>query len=375
MREAIIAKARELGFDHAGLARVQTLPRGAFLREWLRRGYHGEMVYLERAPEVRMDPSRLLPGARTVIVVAKNYATSVRRTADPRCGTVSRYAWGRDYHEVLRGKLSDLADFIARSGAHAKACVDTSPILEKLWAQQTGIGWQGKHSNVLSKAFSGWIFLGEVLTDAELEPDRPAANHCGRCARCIDACPTRAIVAPYVVDARRCIAYLTIEHRGSIPMDLRPLLGSLIFGCDICLEACPWNKFAKVAPEAAFLPRDGLEAPRLSQFLGMTREAFNRRFVGSPIRRAKRAGFLRNVCVALGNSGDSSAIPALEGALGDEEPLVRAHAAWALGNLGILLREAYGGLERRLAVESNEEVRREITAAIRAYRTNESTGS
>jgi epoxyqueuosine reductase len=360
MREAIELRAKELGFDKVGFAAIEPVPRAEFLSEWLRREFHGDMEYMARTPEVRMDPARLLPGARTVVVVAKNYYTSSSgRRDDPRTGIISRYAWGDDYHEVLGDRLRELRSFIESRGARARVCVDTGAVLEKVWAERAGIGWQGKHSNVIAKDLSSWFFLGEVITDADLGPDRPSRNHCGTCTRCIDLCPTRAIVAPYVVDSRRCIAYLTIEHRGPIPRELRPLMGNLIFGCDICQDVCPWNRFAKVAPEAAFAPREGLDAPRLAELVAMTREDFARRFRGSPIRRAKRAGFVRNVCVALGNSGDAGAIPALERALADDEALVRGHAAWALGRLGGL-----ASLEARAAVETDDDVREEIRLAV-----------
>ncbi|HKS16670.1 MAG TPA: tRNA epoxyqueuosine(34) reductase QueG, partial [Planctomycetota bacterium] len=283
-------------------------------------------------------PARYDPGAKSVVCVAQNYYTGPRGPVGPAEGLVSRYAWGEDYHDVLGERLGRLRDFIASRGARARVCVDTSAVLEKLWARAAGIGWQGKHTNLISKELSSWFFLGEILVDAELEPDAPfEEDHCGTCTACIDVCPTRAIVAPYVLDARKCISYLTIEHRGPIPRELRPLMGNLIFGCDLCLDVCPWNKFAQVTRDPAFQPRPDLSAPKLVEFLGMTDAEFRRRFKGSPILRAKRGGFLRNVCVALGNSGDVSAIPALEvKGLTDADPLVREHAAWAIERLQAL---------------------------------------
>jgi len=334
----IKARARELGFDQVGVAKVGPLPRAEFLGEWLARSYQGEMGYMGRDPERRADPARYDPGAKTVVCVAQNYYTGPRATPKPSDGVVSRYAWSRDYHEVLGERLRLLRDFIVARGARARVCVDTSAVLEKLWARQAGIGWQGKHTNLISKELSSWFFLGEILVDAELEPDAPfEEDHCGTCTACIDVCPTRAIVAPYVLDARKCISYLTIEHRGPIPRELRPLMGNLIFGCDLCLDVCPWNKFAQVTRDPAFEPRPDLSAPKLVEFLGMTDAEFRRRFKGSPILRAKRGGFLRNVCVALGNSGDASAIPALiEKGLGDPDPLVQEHASWAIERLQAL---------------------------------------
>lgn len=349
-------KALALGFDRVGIAPVEPLERAAFYRDWLRLGYHGTMGYLERDP----DPQKLLPGARSVVCVLKNYYTDVPAPEDPKIGRISRYAWGDDYHDVLFEKLKELKSFLESGGARAKVCVDTSAVLEKLWARRSGLGWQGKHTNLISRDLSSWFFLGEVITDAAFEYDAPHLDdHCGTCTRCIEICPTRAIVAPYVLDSRKCISYLTIENRGPIPRDLRPLMGNLIFGCDLCQDVCPWNKFAKVTPEASFLPRE--PAAKLVDFLAMTRDEFRVRFKGSPVKRAKHAGFLRNVCVALGNSGDASAIPALEKALAHEEPLVRGHAAWALGRLG-----ARASLESRLGSETDESVREEIFLQLRA---------
>jgi epoxyqueuosine reductase len=294
--------------------------------------------------------------------VVKNYNGPGSHSRDPRVGRISRYAWGDDYHDVLLDKLHELRRHVERLGGNVKVCVDTNAVLEKPWAQAAGLGWQGKHSNLITRDLGSWFFLGEALTDLDLEPDAPhAKEYCGTCTRCIDLCPTKAIVAPYVVDSRKCIAYLTIEHRGSIPRELRPLMGNLVFGCDICQDVCPWNKFAKVAPEREFHAREGNLTPALIGLLGMTREEFNLRFKDSPVKRAKHAGFLRNVAVALGNSNDQAAIPALEKALEHEEPLVRAHAAWALGRLG-----AQGILERRREKEPAVEVRAEIDAALNA---------
>ncbi|HEV3027703.1 MAG TPA: tRNA epoxyqueuosine(34) reductase QueG [Planctomycetota bacterium] len=355
-------KALELGFEKIGFARAGAAPHGDALDPWLGQDFHGEMAWMARAPERRTDPGRLLPGARTIICVAKNYQSPGTHSQDPAVGRISRYAWGDDYHDVLLAKLHELREHIERLGGNAKVCVDTNAILEKPWAQEAGLGWQGKHSNLISREIGSWFFLGEVLTDLDLEADPPHRDEfCGTCTACIDLCPTKAIVAPYVVDSRRCIAYLTIEHRGSIPRELRPQMGNLVFGCDICQDVCPWNKFAQVAPEREFHARDGNLTPSLIGLLGMTREEFNRRFQRSPIKRAKYAGFLRNVAIALGNSNDPAAIPVLERALEHGEPLVRAHAAWALGRLG-----DRAALERRRLVESEAEVLEEIDAALSA---------
>jgi epoxyqueuosine reductase len=357
---SIRSRARELGFEKVGIARVGAAPHGEFLERWLGDAFHGEMSYMAREPERRRDPALYLPGARSVVVVAKNYQSPGRHSEDPRVGRISRYAWGDDYHEVLGEKLHDLRRHLESLGGRARVCVDTGAVLEKPWAQAAGLGWQGKHSNLIARDFGSWLFLGELVTDLDLEPDAPyPRDFCGTCTRCIDLCPTRAIVAPYVVDSRRCISYLTIEHRGPIPRELRPLMGNLVFGCDICQDVCPWNKFAQVAPEPEFRARDGNVTPSLIELMGLTREQFSRRFKESPVKRAKYPGFLRNVAVALGNSGDPAAVPALEKALAHEEPLVRGHAAWALGRLG-----AREPLVRRRPSETDPGVLAEIDAAL-----------
>lgn len=355
MKEAIAAKAMALGFERVGFATADALEREKFER-WLAEGFHGAMGYMARRADERLDPRRYLEGARAVVVVAKNYYTP------PNGGSISRYAQGDDYHDVLTEKLRALAADIEAMGARARACVDTAPVLEKAWAVRAGLGWQGKHSNVITKSHASWVFLGEIVTDAAIEPDAPFTEDlCGTCTRCIDLCPTRAIVAPYVVDSRRCIAYLTIEHRGAIDRDLRPLMDDLIFGCDICQDVCPWNKFAQVTPEAAFEPR---AVPALAGYIGMTDAEFRARFKGSPVLRAKRGGFLRNVCIALGNSGDGAAIEPLTRALKDGDPLVRQHAAWGLGELGATeVLKAH--------IDDDPAVREEVTQAVARGRTRE----
>ena len=358
---SIKSRALELGFEKVGIARAGEAPRGEFLREWLGREYHGGMDYMAKAPERRADPAQVFPGAKSIVCVAKNYQSPGVHSEDPKIGRISRYAWGDDYHEVMLAKLKELERHIESLGGRARAAVDTNAVLEKPWAQEAGLGWQGKHSNLISRDMGSWLFLGEVLTDLELEPDAPhREDYCGSCTSCIDVCPTRAIVAPYVVDGRRCIAYLTIENRGAIPREMRPLIGNLIFGCDLCQDVCPWNKFSQVTPEREFYAREGLQTPVLSELMGISREEFTRRFRKSPVKRAKYAGFLRNVAVALGNSGDPGAVPALENALAHEEALVRSHAAWALGRLA-----ARGPLRLRREVEKDADVTAEIDAALR----------
>ncbi|MBI5687156.1 MAG: tRNA epoxyqueuosine(34) reductase QueG [Verrucomicrobia bacterium] len=332
LEEQIKGKALALGFDLVGIAPAEPAASFASFERWLAEGRHGEMGYLARNVERRADPQRLLPGAKSIIVVACNH-----HTADPapggRQGKVARYALGDDYHEIMGRKLAALTEAVRAlaPAAQAKACVDTAPVLERELAQRAGLGWVGKNTMLLNRRFGQWLLLGEILLDVPLRPDAPETrDRCGRCARCIAACPTRAIVAPRELDARRCISYLTIELKGPIPPELRPLIGNRIFGCDDCLEVCPWNRFAQQAREPGFSPRADVTTPELLDLLELDEEEFERRFARSPILRAKRRGLLRNVCVALGNARDPRAVPALTRALEDAEPLVREHASWAL---------------------------------------------
>jgi epoxyqueuosine reductase len=281
----------------------------------------------------RADPERILRPLRAVVCVAMTHPPDVDPGRDRRLGRIARYAAGEDYHRVMHDRLLALEKY-ARSlvpGSHALWYADTGAILERGWAERAGLGWIGKHTGLLSQALGSWFLLGEVLIDYDLPADAPVHEHCGRCTRCIDACPTHAIVAPYQLDARLCISYLTIEHRGAIPRDLRPAIGEWIFGCDVCQEVCPWNRFAPPAREARLHART-LEGWSLERFLSLDEGAFHALFATSPIRRTGRDGFLRNVCVALGNRGDAGAVGVLSATLaGDPSPLVRAHAAWALG--------------------------------------------
>lgn len=332
LEDQIKSKALALGFDFAGIAAAGPLTNFALFERWIAGGRHGEMSYLARNPERRADPQRLLPGAKSVVVVACNYPAA-GFASNPRQGRIARYALGDDYHEVMGRKLATLAEAVRAlaPGAQAKACVDTAPVLERELAQRAGLGWVGKNTMLLHRRFGQWLLLGEILLDVPLRPDAPESHdRCGRCVRCIAACPTQAIVAPRELDARRCISYLTIELKGAIPLELRPLIGNRIFGCDDCLEVCPWNRFAQQAREPGFSPRADLTTPELLDLLELDGEDFQQRFVRSPILRAKRRGLLRNVCVALGNARDPQAVPALRRALEDAEPLVREHAAWAL---------------------------------------------
>ncbi len=375
LRERIRAEAMALGFDAIGFASASEHPHAGRLREWLDAGRHGTMLWMARAPERRVDPRSVLSGAKTVISVALGYYRgdwpapggnhgALGGGTAPR-GLIARYAWGRDYHTRLRKRLKRLAAAIRSMCSDARwlAYVDTGPVLDRGWAERAGIGWIGKNTNVIRKGAGSWYFLGEILTDLEIPNDPPAKNYCGTCARCIAACPTGAIVGPYQLDARRCISYLTIEHRGSIPLELRPLIGSRIFGCDDCQEVCPWNRFAVKTADPDFAQRPEQQTPELVPLLSIDEPAFRARYQGTAILRARRSGFVRNVAVALGNLGSPSAIGPLRRALaGDADPLVRGHAAWALGRIGGM--EAIAALREAKGREQEEEVLTEIQGAL-----------
>jgi epoxyqueuosine reductase len=375
VKQEIRSRARELGFDRVGFAKATPCRDTNRLRDWLAKGRHGEMEWMGRGVDRRTNPERILPGAKTVISLLTFYDTS-ERAADilPRAastlakdlwrGRISKYAWGSDYHNVLGRRLDKLARSLAEiaPGATIRAGVDHRPILEKEWAERAGLGWIGKHTNLITEDRGSYCFVSELVTDLELPEDRARAERCGKCEACLEACPTGAIVAPFEVDARRCISYLTIELKGSIPPELRPLVGEWIFGCDICQDVCPWNRFSVPVTEPRFRLDEGRFDGDPAEFLELTDEEFLERFEGSPVRRAGRNGFLRNVCVSLGNRGDPAAVPALLGALRDDSPLVREHAAWALGRLpGERARE---GLREQLAREKDPRVREEILLAL-----------
>ena len=295
------------------------------------------MDWLAREPERRATPQGLWPEARTAIVVAMNYGPAhdpLAVLAQKDRAAISVYAQNRDYHDVMKGKLKELAGWLHReTGEDVKVFVDTAPLLEKPLAERAGIGWQGKHTNLVSRAHGSWLFLGEILTAATLDPDPPETDHCGSCRRCLDICPTDAFPTPYQLDARRCISYLTIEHKGPIPQDFRAAMGNRIYGCDDCLAVCPWNKFAAVANEAKLVARDDLQAPSLDDLLQLDDPAFRRRFSGSPIKRIGRDRFLRNVLIAAGNSGDADLLARIAPLLDDTATLVRGAAVWAFRRL------------------------------------------
>lgn len=358
---------QRLGFDLVGISRVTLPPHGESFAEWLRRGLAGELGYMNRTEALRRNPHELVPWAVSVVSVGMNYYTPFKRpaAAGESAGWISRYAWGDDYHDIVTQRLESLLDIIRDLHGRAvegKAFVDSGPVLERDHAGTAGIGWIGKNTHLISPRKGSWFFLGELFLSIPLNYDRPMRDRCGSCDLCIKACPTAAFVGPYVLDARRCISYLTIELKGWIPRHLRPLIGNHIFGCDICQEVCPYNVKAPPSAESAFAPRQGLYAPELIPFLSISASEFRARFRGSPILRAKRRGFLRNVAVALGNLRSLEAVASLVGALADEEPLVRGHAAWALGRIGS--PEAVEALQSRLRVEADSEVGSEIAAAI-----------
>lgn len=342
-KDRLVARARELGFESCRIAKATPPSHAAEFRAWLDHGAAGEMQWMERGAEKRCDPQQILSGARSIVVVALNYWQGEKESSGKN-GRIARYAWGDDYHDLMLAKLEKLSAFLTELGGTQKCHVDTGPLLERDHAADAGIGWHGKSTMLIDTKLGAWFFLGEILTTLDLPADPPQAARCGTCDRCITACPTGAITEPHRLDARRCISYLTIELKGSIPIELRPLIGDRIYGCDDCLEACPWNRFAAVSREASFAarPATGME---LRDYLGLDEAKFRELFRGSPIKRIKRRGFLRNVCVALGNVGDEHDLPALERAAADPEPLVAEHALWAIEQIRARVRSGEGLLQ------------------------------
>jgi epoxyqueuosine reductase len=336
MKERIRQRASELGFDDCRFASAAAPGSAKQFQNWVAEGKFGEMAWMERNAAKRVEPQKVLAEAKTAICLAVSYDTGSKPEVRHKSGTqgvVARYARYEDYHDILGERLKLLAQFVSDlGGANTRSLwyVDTGPILERDFAQRAGIGFVGKHTNLISRKLGNWIFLAEILTTLELEPDAPEKNHCGKCSRCITACPTNAITAPFELDARRCISYLTIELKGSIPVEFRRAMGNRIYGCDDCLAVCPWNKFAQEGRMMKSHARKDLDQPELLDLLALGETSFKSRFANSPILRTKRRGLLRNVCVALGNIGDKSALPALEKASQDAEPLVAEHARWAM---------------------------------------------
>ncbi len=339
LKASIFDKARELGFTAWGIARADCAPEaGERLRRWIEAGNHGEMAWMEERASQRASPQGLWPEARSVIALGMSYApaTDPLALADtPDRGRISVYAQGTDYHKTVKKALKAMARWLVdECGCDLKLFVDTAPVMEKPLAAAAGLGWQGKHSNLLSRDHGNWLFLGVIYTSLDLEPDEPGQPHCGSCTRCIDACPTGAIVAPHLVDARRCISYLTIELAGPIPVEFREAIGNRIYGCDDCLAVCPWNRFAEAASaNKAFQPRPELVAPSLADLLALDDASFRQLFSGSPIKRIGVRKMTRNCLIAAGNSKDPALIPSVERHLDSDDPVVADAARWAAGRL------------------------------------------
>ena len=339
LKARIFDKAAELGFCAWGIARADGAPEaGERLREWLAAGHHGEMGWMEERAVQRASPNGLWPEAKSVIALAMSYAPAadpLELAAEKDRGRISVYAQGTDYHKVVKKALKAMGRWLAdECGCQLKVFVDTAPVMEKPLSAAAGVGWQGKHTNLLNREHGSWLFLGVIYTTLELEPDKPGQDHCGSCTRCISACPTEAIIAPRQVDARRCISYLTIEYGGPIPHEFRAAMGNRIYGCDDCLAVCPWNRFASQAQaNKAFMPRAELAAPALADLLALDDTAFRELFSGSPIKRIGVARLTRNCLIAAGNSGDPALRAAVERHLGSEDPVVADAAKWALERL------------------------------------------
>jgi epoxyqueuosine reductase len=335
VKAEIVARAKALGFDAVGFTRATlSAKQRDGLNNYLAAGHHGTMAWMAARADERADPRTLWPDAVTVISLGLSYAPEHDALATTRiadAGNISVYARGRDYHDVIKGKLKHLGQFIAARQAGVKVFVDTAPVMEKPLAQQAGLGWQGKHTNLVSRAHGSWLFLGEVFTTLDLPPDAPHGDRCGTCHACITACPTDAFPAPYKLDARRCISYLTIEHEGPIPEGLRAGIGNRIYGCDDCLAVCPWNKFAKAGREQKLAQREDLVAPRLAELATLTDAQFREKFAGSPVKRTGRNRFVRNVAIAIGNSGDAALYPAAQALAADADAVVAEAGAWAAG--------------------------------------------
>jgi epoxyqueuosine reductase len=342
-RQAIRDRALAIGFDAVGFCRAQLAPEARdHLEAFLAAGYHGEMTWLGSRVEERSDPQSLWSAARSAVVVGLSYAPAddpLEILSRRSHGAISIYARNRDYHDVIKGKLKHLAQFVAsRFDCEVKVFVDTAPVMEKPLAQSGGLGWQGKHTNLVSRSHGSWLFLGEIYTSLELDPDQTAPDHCGSCSRCLDICPTKAFPAAYQLDATRCISYLTIEHRGPIPTDLRPLMGNRIYGCDDCLAVCPWNRFARPSPHKQVIGRADLAAPDLGHLATLDDRSFRALFVGSPIKRIGRNRFVRNVLIAIGNSRDRTLRPRADLLRSDPDPVVADAAEWACDQLNAVNR-------------------------------------
>jgi epoxyqueuosine reductase len=367
LAQRIHERAVSEGFSAARIARVEDDPALAQrLRSFIAEQRHGTMEWMAETQDRRRSPLAMWPEAKSAIVLAMNYGPEMdplRRLEDTQTGVISVYALNRDYHDIVKAKLKQIAQWLAHeTKAEVKVFVDTAPLMEKPLAQKAGLGWQGKHTNLVSRELGSWFFIGTILTAAELQADRAEADHCGSCRACLDICPTAAFPAPYQLDARRCISYLTIEHKGHIAREFRQAMGNRIYGCDDCLAVCPWNKFAAEASEAKLRAREDLRAPTLRDLLKLDDASFRTLFTGSPVKRTGRDRFIRNVLIAAGNSGDAGLAPQAEALLADPSPLVRAMAVWALSQLVPELE--FGGLRNlHLGGETDEDVRREWETA------------
>lgn len=327
--------AKELGFDDCRIAAAKEASHADLFREWIAEGKHGEMAWLERTPERRCDPREVLPGCKSMICLALNYYPGSSPFSEGHEGgyRIARYAWNDDYHDLIEKRLREFDSKLQSLGGIQRFYVDTGPVLERDFASDAGLGWNGKSTVQIHRRLGAWFFLAELLSTLDLTPDAPFGDHCGKCTACITACPTQAITAPRRVDARRCISYLTIEHKGPIPEEFRVAMGDRIYGCDDCLDACPWNRFASESREMSFHARTTVFEKRLRDFLELDDDGFRTLFARSPVKRIKRQRFLRNVCVALGNTGTAEDLPALRKAASDMDPLVAEHAAWAVARI------------------------------------------
>jgi len=364
---ALKARAEALGFDAFGITRADARPDlPGKLHAALAEGWHADMDWMAETEERRGDPRRLWSDARSVILLGVNYGPEIDPMdllKDKSVGNISAYARNRDYHDIIKGRLKELAGLLARrAGAEVKVFVDTAPLMEKPLAEAAGLGWQGKHSVLVSRTFGSWLFLGAILTDMELPADQPHAESCGSCTRCLDICPTDAFPAPFRLDARKCLAYYSVEHKGPIPREFRRPMGNRIYGCDDCLAVCPWNKFATISREAKLRSRPEFERPALAELVQLDDAGFRVLFAGSPVKRIGQARFLRNVLVCIGNSDDPGLLPVVEARLDDPSPLVRGAAIWALRRLDA--KRADSLRLDRLAREGDSSVRAEWDGAV-----------
>jgi epoxyqueuosine reductase len=361
------ARAKSLGFDAFGIASAGTRPElRQKLEAALKHGWHGDMDWLADTAERRSSPTALWEDARSVIMLGVNYGPDrdpLEILSHKDRGAISVYARNRDYHDIIKGRLKEIAGLIRRRGPEAKVFVDTAPVMEKPLAEAAGLGWQGKHTVLVSKQFGSWLFLGAIFTSAELPVDAPHEESCGSCTRCLDICPTKAFPAPFQLDARRCLSYLNIEHRGPIPLEFRAAMGNRIYGCDDCLAVCPWNKFASAARDIKLMARDDLNAPSLADLAALDDAGFRALFAGSPIKRIGHARFLRNVLIAIGNSDDPALAPLAEARLSDPDPLVRGAAVWAVRRLVPAQKARHLALDF-LAREADTTVRSEWTSEL-----------